>query len=117
MKNINEYLLSKKNNVVSLDEYFIVWPSFDIYDAINKAYHDKVIVSDAGFIHYWVLTGEEIVETCRNFDDIRILNQLRMYEIPEQYNEETIKQPLKTGDIKVNKLKLINYEKIYAKYK
>lgn len=116
MLSIHEYLLSKKNSKISND-YYIVWASFYIYDAFNKIYNDEVIVSDAGFVHYWVLTGEDIVETCKNFDDIRILNQLKLYEIPEQYNEETIKQPLKTGDIKVNKLKLIDYEKIYAKYK
>ena len=115
---IHEYLLSKKNNKISND-YYIVWPAFEIYDAINKAYHDKVIVYDAGFVHYWVLAAEEIIEICETFGnpDIDILSKLKLYEIPYPYDEESIKQPLKTGDIKVNKLKLIDYEKIYEKHK
>lgn len=113
MKNLYEYLLSKKNkSAISGESSYVIWASFDVFEALDKKYPEGEF-QDYNFICYWILTGEEIVEALKDISEEKILNQFKAYEVPKDIDVETLKKKMTSGDIKRNDLKGTTYENIY----
>lgn len=112
MKQIVEYLLSKKNNKVINENKYVVWASFDVFTVLDDKYHNKTF-NDKNCIYYWLLTGEEIVEALKDISEEKILKQFKAYEVPKNIDEETLKKKMRSGDIRTVELKGTTYENIY----
>lgn len=112
MKTILEYLLSKKNKTAISAEYYVVWASFDIFQALDDKYPGKEFY-DKDLVSYWILTGEEIVNVLKNISEVKILKQFVAYCVPPGHDEKSIKEQIETGKILVDSLKAITYEQIY----
>lgn len=112
MKQIVEYLLSKKNNkTISEESSYVIWASFDVFGALDDKYPDKEF-QDNDFVCYWILTGKKIVEALKDISEEIILKRFRAYEVPKDIDVETLKKKMTSGDIKRNDLKETTYEHI-----
>ena len=109
---IKEYLLSKSKKQTS-DEYFIVWPSFNIYEFLDKQHSDKMVRTS---IDYWILSESELLNMAKNFSKETLHKDMKVYRIPSKYDEITIKDAIVNRDIKPEKeLNQINIDKILCK--
>lgn len=112
MKNILEYLLSKNKKNATSSEHYVVWASFDIFQALDDKYPGKEVY-DKDLVSYWILTGEEIVNALRNISEEKILKQFKAYCVPPEHDEKSIKEQIKAGKILVDSLEGITYDQIY----
>lgn len=112
MIQIAEYLLSKKHkSAISEELSYVIWASFDVFEALDKKYPDEEF-QDNDFVCYWILTDKEIVETLKEISEEKILKQFKAYEVPKDIDVETLKKKIISGDIKRNDLKGTTYEHI-----
>ena len=109
MKHITEYLLGKNKKSIS-DEYFIVWPSFSVYEYLDNHHTDKMVRTS---IDYWILSKSELVDMAKNFNKETIHRDMKVYRIPSKYDEITIKDAIMNKDIRPSQeLNQINIDEI-----
>lgn len=112
MKNLYEYLLSKKHkSAISEELSYVVWATFNVFEALDKKYPEKEF-QDEDYVCYWILTGKEIIEALKNISEKKILEQFIVHEVPNDIDVETLKKKMISGDIKIEDLKKTTYEDI-----
>lgn len=112
MRNLYEYLLSKKNKFAISEELsYVIWASFDVFEALDEKYPEREF-QDYNFICYWILTGEEIAEALKDISKEEILKYFKAFEVPKDIDVETLKKKMISGDIKIDDLKRITYKHI-----
>jgi len=90
MRQITEYLLSKKHKANS-EKYFILWPSYDIYEKLMEQYEDEMIRIG---LDYWILSEAETLDVLEEFPIGYIKEHLRMFAIPNNYDVGTLRNEL-----------------------
>lgn len=118
MKTILEFLLSKKDNKVKNDDYYIVWPVGHVFYLVEYKFDDnpdcKVRFKDQGDnIDVFILSVQEILDTIETTLTKKVYKStieadFRLYKIPNGYDEDTIKDALKTYKVNYNDLERIN---------
>lgn len=99
MKSIYEYLLSKTNNKLS-PEYFVVYGTDNVYFALSDLFYDEMIKAPNNFT-LWILNKSQILDFIKNYDKkTELKDSFKVCYIPQNYDEKTIKDAIKTGKIK-----------------
>lgn len=112
MKTLNEFLLSKTNNKAPEDKYYLIWPMAEIYWEIEKTYVEEELTVKGTPDRWWLLSHEQLSHIMKQFDKTDLENDLYVYEVPKGYNEETIKDVLKTGKVSRHDLIQIDIDKL-----
>lgn len=112
MKTLNEFLLSKTNNKVLEDKYYLIWPMALIYWEIEKTYVDEELTIKGTPDRWWLVSYEQLSHIIKQFDKEELESDLYVYDIPKGYNEDTIKDALKTGEVRRHELIQIDIDKL-----
>lgn len=104
MKQITEYLLSKKKHDIQSDQY-VIQPSNKIFFKVKIEYKDKEIqIKNNGF-RFWLLCLDDILNILKEFDEKEInYYNLKVFTFPNKYDIDYIK----SGNLKYEELTKID---------
>lgn len=106
MININEYLLSKKNNKTSYIKYYVVRPdaslSWDFEVNGNLSKNETIHLNGYSAIKFWILAHKKALDMIKYIDpnDFKNRDTLHIWEVPEDYDIDEFKKDL--IDAKIN---------------
>ena len=90
MKTINEYLLSKKNNKLPDDKYYVILPGRQPLLEFQKTYTDEEIHQyKLSSFDYWIMTGEKILVVLDRFSRSYLEERatIKIWEVPTEYDD------------------------------
>lgn len=90
MKQLLEYLLSNNKKTIH-ENYYVLWPSDIVYNKLNEMYGNKKIESG---VDYWIFSESELFDFFKHIDKDDLLNNLDVYQIPDNYNIDDVKDAL-----------------------
>ena len=105
MRAILEYIkLSNIKKIIDKEEYFILWPSNDIYQKLVKLYNNKMIRSG---LDYWILSKSETLSFLEDFSKDYIKNNLKVFIIPNDCDTDDVRQ-----DLLIRKIHPFDFDKL-----
>lgn len=121
MKTILEFLLSKKDNKIKDNDYYIVWPVGRIFYLVADKFDDNpdcdlkfIEPGDTDKIEIFILSVPQILDTIetliRNVNKSTIEKDFRLYKIPNGYDEQSIKDAIKTYKVDYKNLERVNID-------
>lgn len=101
MININEYLLSKKNNKLSKDEYYVILPGNNPYLEFKKMYKNEMVQQPTDSFDFWILPISKIFDVLEKFDKNDLINKfiIELWKVPDVYSIDEFKKRFVNGDI------------------
>lgn len=105
MKQITEYLLSKKkHDVQSYIDQYVIQPSNKIFLKAKLEYkHKKINIKDNVF-QFWLVSLNDISDILKEFDEREIENNFKVFTFPDKYDIDYIK----AGNLKYDELTKID---------
>ena len=102
MKQLLEYLLSKKNNKLSYNKYYVILPGDKPYLEFEKMYNgEEVHQYKLSSFDYWIMTAEKIFVVLDKFSKSELKRYtIHIWKVPEEYVDiDEFKQNFINGEI------------------
>lgn len=121
MKTILEFLLSKNDNKIKDNDYYIVWPLGYTFYLVADKFDDNpdcnltfIEPGDTDKIELFILNVTEILDTVKTLIEkvgkSKLENDFILYKIPNGYDEDTIKDAIKTNKVNCKNLERVNID-------